>query len=62
MTNKSEILKKMVAESETDCATTATEYLVSLVEVGMEYPNAESRVLEHFSGVSQEELSEQYDA
>ena len=52
----------MAQVAEINCVDTAYEYLNKLVDAGMEFPNAESRVLGHFTGIAQEDLANIYDA
>ena len=40
---------------------TALDYLNELVDAGMDFSDAESKVLAHFKEVSQDELQEAYD-
>ena len=61
MTKKAEILNQMAQVAAINCVDTAYDYLNKLVEAGMEFPNAESRVLSHFTGIAQEDLANIYD-
>ena len=62
MSTKQNILAEMKTQKDTNDVDTALDYMNQLVEAGMDFPDAEAKVLDHFDGVSQDELQEAYDS
>ena len=61
MNAKQTILAEMKNEIDTDDVHVAVNYLIQLVEAGMDFADAEAKVLECFDEIGQDELQEAYD-